>query len=108
MSTFRRRRLRSTKSLPSNVTPLRQGDWNPNAGRGDRPRNRGIYLLPNAFTTAALFCGSRVADNTCDTTAVWPLGKTLMVWPGSMVPVATRPQNRGGSPGACGPHPGCG
>ncbi|MDN4574546.1 CDP-diacylglycerol--serine O-phosphatidyltransferase [Pandoraea cepalis] len=22
-----------------------------------RPRNRGIYLLPNAFTTAALFCG---------------------------------------------------
>ena len=57
MSTFRRRRLRSTKSLPSNVTPLRQGDWNPNAGRGDRPRNRGIYLLPNAFTTAALFCG---------------------------------------------------
>jgi len=57
MSTFRRRRLRSIKSLPSNVTPLRQGDWNPNAGRGDRPRNRGIYLLPNAFTTAALFCG---------------------------------------------------
>src|SRR5437868_5256979 len=24
---------------------------------GDRPRSRGIYLLPNAFTTAALFCG---------------------------------------------------
>jgi len=23
----------------------------------DRPRPRGIYLLPNAFTTAALFCG---------------------------------------------------
>jgi CDP-diacylglycerol--serine O-phosphatidyltransferase len=23
----------------------------------DRPRHRGIYLLPNAFTTAALFCG---------------------------------------------------
>jgi CDP-diacylglycerol--serine O-phosphatidyltransferase len=24
---------------------------------GDRPRARGIYLLPNLFTTAALFCG---------------------------------------------------
>jgi len=24
---------------------------------GDRPRSRGIYLLPNAFTTGALFCG---------------------------------------------------
>src|SRR5476649_1576228 len=24
---------------------------------GDKPRRRGIYLLPNAFTTAALFCG---------------------------------------------------
>ncbi len=24
---------------------------------GPRPRRRGIYLLPNAFTTAALFCG---------------------------------------------------
>lgn len=24
---------------------------------GGRPRSRGIYLLPNAFTTAALFCG---------------------------------------------------
>ena len=23
----------------------------------DKPRHRGIYLLPNAFTTAALFCG---------------------------------------------------
>ena len=24
---------------------------------GDAPRRRGIYILPNAFTTAALFCG---------------------------------------------------
>ncbi|NRR33451.1 CDP-diacylglycerol--serine O-phosphatidyltransferase [Oxalobacteraceae bacterium] len=27
------------------------------AADGDKPRRRGIYLLPNAFTTAALFCG---------------------------------------------------
>ncbi|MES2264023.1 MAG: CDP-diacylglycerol--serine O-phosphatidyltransferase [Pseudomonadota bacterium] len=26
-------------------------------GHGDKPRSRGIYLLPNAFTTGALFCG---------------------------------------------------
>ena len=58
MTTFRRRKLRSTKSLSGNVTPLRQGDWG-GADSEDqmRPRNRGIYLLPNAFTTANLFCG---------------------------------------------------
>ncbi|WP_338849231.1 CDP-diacylglycerol--serine O-phosphatidyltransferase [Massilia sp. W12] len=27
------------------------------AGAPHKPRSRGIYLLPNAFTTAALFCG---------------------------------------------------
>ncbi len=27
------------------------------AGDANRPRSRGIYLLPNAFTTGALFCG---------------------------------------------------
>ncbi len=58
MTTFRRRKPRLTKNLPSNVTPLRRNDW---AGPGQenlgRPRNRGIYLLPNAFTTANLFCG---------------------------------------------------
>jgi len=58
MTTFRRRKLRSTKRLSSKVTPLRQGDWSA-ADLEDqiRPRNRGIYLLPNAFTTANLFCG---------------------------------------------------
>ena len=58
MTTFRRRKPRLTKNLPSNVTPLRRNDWSgadqENLGR---PRNRGIYLLPNAFTTANLFCG---------------------------------------------------
>jgi CDP-diacylglycerol--serine O-phosphatidyltransferase len=58
MTPFRRRKPRLTKNLPSNVTPLRRNDW---AGSDQenlgRPRNRGIYLLPNAFTTANLFCG---------------------------------------------------
>jgi CDP-diacylglycerol--serine O-phosphatidyltransferase len=58
MTTFRRRKLRSTKSLSNNVTPLRQGDWGvADSEDQSRPRNRGIYLLPNAFTTANLFCG---------------------------------------------------
>jgi len=58
MTTFRRRKLRPSKGLPGNVTPLRQGDWaGANSDHPTRPRNRGIYLLPNAFTTANLFCG---------------------------------------------------
>lgn len=58
MTTFRRRKPRLTKNLPSNVTPLRRNDWNgPEQENLGRPRNRGIYLLPNAFTTANLFCG---------------------------------------------------
>ena len=58
MSIFRRRKLRSSKGLSSKTTPLRKSDWM--ASQPDdsvRPRNRGIYLLPNAFTTANLFCG---------------------------------------------------
>jgi CDP-diacylglycerol--serine O-phosphatidyltransferase len=40
------------------VTPLRRNDWvDPEQENLGRPRNRGIYLLPNAFTTANLFCG---------------------------------------------------
>jgi CDP-diacylglycerol--serine O-phosphatidyltransferase len=40
------------------VTPLRRNDWDgPDQENLGRPRNRGIYLLPNAFTTANLFCG---------------------------------------------------
>jgi CDP-diacylglycerol---serine O-phosphatidyltransferase len=58
MTTFRRRKPRLTKNLPSNVTPLRRNDWvDPEQENLGRPRNRGIYLLPNAFTTANLFCG---------------------------------------------------
>jgi CDP-diacylglycerol---serine O-phosphatidyltransferase len=58
MTTFRRRKPRVTKNLPSNVTPLRRNDWaGPDQENLGRPRNRGVYLLPNAFTTANLFCG---------------------------------------------------
>jgi CDP-diacylglycerol--serine O-phosphatidyltransferase len=58
MTPFRRRKPRLTKNLPSNVTPLRRNDWaGPDQENLGRPRNRGIYLLPNAFTTANLFCG---------------------------------------------------
>lgn len=58
MTTFRRRKLRSSKTLSSNVTPLRKSDWVAHeTSEPLRPRNRGIYLLPNAFTTANLFCG---------------------------------------------------
>jgi CDP-diacylglycerol--serine O-phosphatidyltransferase len=58
MTIFRRRKLRSSKTLPGNVTPLRKSDWVAHeASEPLRPRNRGIYLLPNAFTTANLFCG---------------------------------------------------
>jgi len=58
MTPFRRRKSRLTKNLPSNVTPLRRKDWDgPDQENLGRPRNRGIYLLPNAFTTANLFCG---------------------------------------------------
>ena len=58
MTPFRRRKPRLSKNLPSNVTPLRRNDWaGPDQENLGRPRNRGIYLLPNAFTTANLFCG---------------------------------------------------
>jgi CDP-diacylglycerol--serine O-phosphatidyltransferase len=58
MSIFRRRKLRSSKGLSGKTTPLRKSDWMAHdSGDSVRPRNRGIYLLPNAFTTANLFCG---------------------------------------------------
>jgi CDP-diacylglycerol--serine O-phosphatidyltransferase len=57
MSIFRRRKLRSSKGLSGKTTPLRKSDWARDASDSVRPRSRGIYLLPNAFTTANLFCG---------------------------------------------------
>ena len=66
MSTFRRRGRIDRSRLSR---PLRSEDqWTEDLGDGidfeveeshekPRPRNKGIYLLPNAFTTAALFSG---------------------------------------------------
>lgn len=55
---------RKTKAKSGNVKPLRLPKLSlrraSRAADGDLPppvRSRGIYLLPNAFTTAALFCG---------------------------------------------------
>ncbi len=59
MPAFNRRKKRFTAG---NVTHLRP--WRHNQPRPDdddleivRPRRRGIYLMPNAFTTDALFAG---------------------------------------------------
>ncbi|MFL9922678.1 CDP-diacylglycerol--serine O-phosphatidyltransferase [Herbaspirillum lusitanum] len=59
MATFRRRKAKSgipfPKSLrgPKTYSAQLDSDGEPVVRR----RSRGIYLLPNAFTTAALFCG---------------------------------------------------
>ncbi|MEY3720662.1 MAG: CDP-diacylglycerol--serine O-phosphatidyltransferase [Pseudomonadota bacterium] len=46
------------KGLRSNKFAFRRSvDASDDAAEGVAPRSRGIYLLPNAFTTAALFCG---------------------------------------------------
>src|SRR5260364_420790 len=62
MAAFKARRTRATVTVfpnaaqhPANREPSRQYDAY--AGRARRFRHRGIYLLPNALTTAALFCG---------------------------------------------------
>ncbi|MCG2583214.1 CDP-diacylglycerol--serine O-phosphatidyltransferase [Massilia sp. TS11] len=47
---FRRRPANAAVAKPSRFARLRQGE-------PGKPRARGVYLLPNAFTTAALFCG---------------------------------------------------
>ncbi|WP_034301839.1 CDP-diacylglycerol--serine O-phosphatidyltransferase [Herbaspirillum sp. RV1423] len=63
MATFRRRKNKGNipfpKSLRSHKTPLYPAQLEDIDGAPIvRPRrSRGIYLLPNAFTTAALFCG---------------------------------------------------
>ena len=57
---FRQERLRFLRNRA-----VRRDDWDSNDDPNDddpimdppRPRSKGIYLLPNAFTTAALFCG---------------------------------------------------
>ena len=53
-------KLAQAKALRSNKFAFRRtadADADVNASGRTAPRSRGIYLLPNAFTTAALFCG---------------------------------------------------
>lgn len=65
MANFNRRTpkagtARAVKSLRGLRHPLRRArreDDDPTAEIAPARRRRGIYLLPNAFTTAALFCG---------------------------------------------------
>jgi CDP-diacylglycerol--serine O-phosphatidyltransferase len=64
MPTFPRRKLKNRSALFSKVSRIhkRLDRTNQADDDGDEeivrgPRHRGIYLLPNAFTTAALFCG---------------------------------------------------
>ncbi|ASU39282.1 CDP-diacylglycerol--serine O-phosphatidyltransferase [Herbaspirillum sp. meg3] len=63
MATFRKRKNKGSipfpKSLRSHKTPMYPAQLEDVDGAPIvRPRrSRGIYLLPNAFTTAALFCG---------------------------------------------------
>ena len=63
MAAFKPRRPRNSGTPPASVSPQqadagrrRRGDSR-RAKRQQFLRKRGIYLLPNAFTTAALFCG---------------------------------------------------
>ena len=58
MPTFPRRRKPGTKMPKPSKLPrfTKLGRQKLDAG-GNPVRSRGIYLLPNAFTTAALFCG---------------------------------------------------
>ncbi|CAJ0806749.1 MULTISPECIES: CDP-diacylglycerol--serine O-phosphatidyltransferase [Ralstonia] len=58
MPAFNRRKKRFTSNV-THLRPLRHNQPRPDDDDLDvvRPRRRGIYLLPNAFTTAALFAG---------------------------------------------------
>jgi CDP-diacylglycerol---serine O-phosphatidyltransferase len=60
MATFPRRRAKNGANQAAKAPKLsRLGRFarQPLAEGAVKPRPRGIYLLPNAFTTAALFCG---------------------------------------------------
>ncbi len=62
MPSFNRRKTRNNAGQPAKISrAYKYGLRRPNVGDEDpvpsKFRRRGIYLLPNAFTTAALFCG---------------------------------------------------
>ncbi len=57
----RKHKVKATSPKPFRINRLSSRRMIDDSDEGDdvqpRPRSRGIYLLPNAFTTAALFCG---------------------------------------------------
>lgn len=62
MATFKRRKVKSNfaqfpKALRPNKNTERSEYLDQDVAQPSVRRRRGIYLLPNAFTTAALFCG---------------------------------------------------
>ena len=60
MANFPRRRAKNGAAQAAKAPMsqrFRRFARQPKADAADKPRRRGIYLLPNAFTTAALFCG---------------------------------------------------
>ena len=63
MATFKRRKAKNNiAQFPKALRPNKNAERSEylDQDAGDNPpvrRRRGIYLLPNAFTTAALFCG---------------------------------------------------
>jgi len=59
MASFNRRKAKSRLAFPKMRRGAARSQLEAGTGRAIHPtlRRRGIYLLPNAFTTAALFCG---------------------------------------------------
>ncbi|SFU87146.1 CDP-diacylglycerol--serine O-phosphatidyltransferase [Pseudoduganella namucuonensis] len=57
MANFPRRRNKNGAVLPKAKNSRFARFARKVKGQDDLPRSRGIYLLPNAFTTGALFCG---------------------------------------------------
>src|SRR5471032_2984287 len=62
MATFRRRKNKAAIPFPKSLRSPKTTIYSGQQEDSDdvpvvRRRSRGIYLLPNAFTTAALFCG---------------------------------------------------
>jgi CDP-diacylglycerol--serine O-phosphatidyltransferase len=57
MATFPRRKIKNGATAPKPKNSRFAKFARRVRGQDELPRSRGIYLLPNAFTTGALFCG---------------------------------------------------
>lgn len=57
MPTLRRRKAKTGIPFPKSLRKPKAAQLDESGQVVVRRRSRGIYLLPNAFTTAALFCG---------------------------------------------------